>query len=160
MMRRKLTIGLTLCGLASLVTLCTWAVQVPTASAHCQVPCGIYDDQARFTAMREDATTISKAIAKINELAGAHNSLGMNQATRWVMTKEIHASHVITVVAEYFLTQKLKPVTKGDAAYDAYLASLADHHAVMRAAMKTKQTADPAAAEALSKAIDALAKRY
>lgn len=159
-MRRELTIGLTLGGLASLVTLCVWALQVPTAAAHCQVPCGIYDDQARITAMREDATTIRKAIAQINELAGANNPLGMNQATRWVMTKEHHASHIITVVAEYFLTQKLTPAAKGDPTYNGYLASLADHHAVMRAAMKTKQTADPASAEALSKAIDALAKRY
>ena len=98
-MRRELTIGLTLGGLASLATLCVWALQVTPADAHCQVPCGIYDDQARITAIREDATTIGKSIAKINELAGAHAPLGMNQATRWVMTKEHHASNIITVVA-------------------------------------------------------------
>ena len=44
--------------------------------------------------------------------------------------------------------------------YGAYLKSLADHHAVMRAAMKTKQTVDPAAAEALEAAIKNLAEHY
>jgi hypothetical protein len=130
------------------------------ANAHCQVPCGIYDDPARIQALREDATTIEKAIASIGSLAGSHNANGFNQAARWVATKEDHASHIITVVAEYFLTQKVKPVAKAADGYDEYAESLAKHHAVMVAAMKTKQSADPSTVTALNKAIEELAPLY
>lgn len=130
------------------------------ARAHCQVPCGIYDDPARIAALREDATTIAKAITNLQELAGKADATSWNQAIRWTTTKEDHASRIITVVAEYFLTQKVKPVAPGAEGYDAYLKSLADHHAVMRAAMKTKQTPTPEAVTELNAAIDALAKHY
>jgi nickel superoxide dismutase len=131
-----------------------------SASAHCQVPCGIYDDPARIAQMNEDQTTIAKAITNITELAAKHDPQSMNQLSRWIATKEDHASRIITIVSEYFLTQKLKPVPAGEDGYDAYLEALADHHAVMRAAMKTKQTVDPAAADALHDAIDAMAAHW
>ena len=83
-----------------------------------------------------------------------------NQAARWVATKEAHASDIIQIVAEYFLTQKVKPVAPGAEGYDAYLRMLADHHAVMVAAMKTKQSADSATVAKLNKAIDTLAVHY
>jgi len=130
---------------------------VGSAFAHCQVPCGIYDDPARIAAMREDAQTIAKAITQINELGAKHDILAINQSVRWINTKEQHASNVIATVSEYFLTQKLKPVAMDADGYDEYLAQLAAHHAVMRAAMTCKQTVDPASAEALSKAIDGIA---
>jgi hypothetical protein len=128
-----------------------------SAFAHCQVPCGIYDDPARIAAMREDAQTIAKAIAQINEMSAKHDALAINQAVRWIDTKEQHASNIITTVSEYFLTQKLKPVAPGEEGHDEYLAKLAAHHAVLRAAMTAKQTVDPASAEALSAAIAAIA---
>jgi nickel superoxide dismutase len=127
------------------------------AAAHCQVPCGIYDDPARIAAMREDAQTIAKAIASINEMSAKHDAQAINQAVRWINTKEEHASRIITTVSEYFLTQKLKPVAMGEEGHDGYLEKLAAHHAVLRAAMTCKQTADPASAEALSKAIAGIA---
>lgn len=130
------------------------------AGAHCQVPCGIYDDSARIAAMREDTTTIRKAVTNIGELSAKTDAQSMNQLIRWTNTKEMHASHIIEVVSEYFLTQKLKPVAAGEDGRDAYLASLAAHHAVMRAAMKTKQTADGEAVEALAAAIEAMAERW
>lgn len=130
------------------------------AIAHCQVPCGIYDDHARVDAMREDATTIGKAITSLNDLAGQGDAQSLNQATRWIVTKEDHASRIIETVSVYFLTQKVKPVAMGADGYDDYLKSLADHHAVMAAAMKTKQQADAAAVEALNAAIEALAAHY
>jgi hypothetical protein len=144
-MRRVIPLSLVLVALAG------------PAFAHCQVPCGIYDDPARVAAMREDAATIAKAIAQINELAAKHDNLAINQAVRWINTKEQHATNVIATVSEYFLTQKLKPVAMGEDGYDDYLAKLAAHHAVMRAAMTCKQTVDPASAEALGKAIDGIA---
>ncbi len=131
-----------------------------TIQAHCQVPCGIYNDHGRIDAMLEDVTTITKAIIQINELSQQHNALSFNQAARWVSTKEQHASHIITTVAEYFLTQKVKAVPANDAGYQKYLQSLALHHRVMRAAMKTKQTVDPESAAALRVAVEELGKLY
>ncbi len=131
-----------------------------TLQAHCQVPCGIYDDHGRIHVMLEDVTTITKAIAQINELSQQHNALSFNQAARWVTTKEQHASHIITTVSEYFLTQKVQEVATSAAGYQAYLDSLARHHRVMRAAMKTKQTVDSESAVALRSAVEALGKLY
>jgi len=140
-----------------LLLLAAWA---PGVLAHCQVPCGIYDDEGRIQQLLEDTLTIEKATKSIAELAGKSDALSANQLTRWVMTKDQHASHIITTVSEYFLTQKVKPVAAGSDGYDAYLTHLADHHAVMVAAMRTKQKVDPAAVEELRAAIQALAKHY
>jgi nickel superoxide dismutase len=109
---------------------------------HCQVPCGIYDDTARIERMLEDATTIEKALNNIALLAGKHDAQSANQLTRWIMTKETHASHIITTVAEYFLTQKVKPVAPSAEGHETYLAQLANHHQVMVAAMKVKQNSE------------------
>ncbi len=130
------------------------------ASGHCQIPCGIYDDAARIERLYEDVTTIEKGIGMINDLAGKTDAQSANQLTRWIMNKEEHASNIITIVAEYFLTQKVKPVAPGAEGYEAYLQNLADHHGVMTAAMKAKQNADPQSVVALREAIDALARHY
>jgi hypothetical protein len=145
---------------ASLIAFALPVLAAAAAHAHCQVPCGIYDDPARIAQLREDAATISKAITNINELAAKHDAESLNQATRWIMTKEEHASRIIETVSEYFLTQKLKEVAAGGEGYDEYLAALADHHLVMRAAMKTKQGASMQSAAALDAAIEQLAKRW
>ncbi len=159
-MARFVVAGVSLAALACVATAVLSITDVSAARAHCQVPCGIYDDQARITILREDATTIAKAVDQINLLAGKHEAQALNQATRWITTKEAHATHIITVVAEYFLTQKVKPVSPGGAAYDAYLKKLADHHAVMVMAMKTKQNSDASYVSSLRSAIDALAVHY
>ena len=129
-------------------------------SAHCQVPCGIYDDAARVARLYEDAATIEKAMVTMAELAGKTDAQSANQFARWVATKEQHASHVIAVVSEYFLTQKVKPVAADAEGYDAYLAKLADHHAVMTAAMRCKQNASPEFVAELRAALDALGGHY
>lgn len=128
--------------------------------AHCQVPCGIYDDAARIAGMREDAVTIGKAITNLGELAGKNDAQSWNQAVRWTTTKEDHASRIIQVASEYFLTQKVKPVAAGAEGYDAYVASVTELHAVMRAAMVTKQTPTADSVKALDAAIDKLAARW
>ena len=132
----------------------------PLAVAHCQVPCGIYDDHARIAAMLEDTTTIAKALDQINELAGKHDAQSFNQATRWVMTKEQHAERIQTTIAQYYLAQRVKAAEPGSDAYDAYVKSLAEHHAVIVAAMKAKQTVDPNAANVLREAIEVISAYY
>lgn len=130
------------------------------AWAHCQVPCGIYDDNARISALLEDSTTIAKAMSEIHKLADKKDPLSFNQMTRWVITKEEHAARIIDTVAAYFLTQKVQEVEPGAEGHAAYLQSLATHHRVMRLAMKCKQTVDPANAEALKTAIEKLGEIY
>ena len=159
-MKRYWLAGASVLGFTGMTTIVFWATPPQRAAAHCQVPCGIYDDAARLTRLREDTTTIEKAIQNITALAGKHDPQSVNQAVRWIATKESHATHIIDVVSEYFLTQKVKPVQPGAGAYDAYLKSLADHHAVMVAAMKTKQNAEPRYINALRKATAALAAHY
>ena len=156
-MKNYMTACVALIGLYALV--CFLSLQ-GRVDAHCQVPCGIYNDHGRIDAMLEDVTTITKAIAQINELSQQHNALSFNQAARWVSTKEQHASHIITTIAEYFLTQKVKAVPASDAGYQEYLQSLALHHRVMRTAMKTKQTVDADSAAALRAAVEELGKLY
>ncbi|MCC9600526.1 superoxide dismutase, Ni [Stieleria sp. JC731] len=119
------------------------------AMAHCQVPCGIYGDQMRFEQMLEDEHTISKAQLEINKIADGELGKGqaINQAARWVATKEDHATKIQNTIAAYFMAQRIK------ADGDNYTKKLTSAHAVMVAAMKCKQSADPATAQALEKAI-------
>lgn len=132
------------------------AALAPTALvvAHCEVPCGIYDDDARIKSMFEDESTISKAIAQINELSDTHDPTGHNQLGRWISTKESHATSIQHTIAQYFMTQRIKADSEG------YVERLTKAHAVMVAAMKCKQGADPATAEALHEAIHAFEKAY
>lgn len=144
-----------------LILIVAAALLLPSMSfSHCQVPCGIYDDAARIEQMVEDTKTIRKALKRIAEHEGKVTSQDLNQFVRWVNTKEVHASHIITTVAEYFLTQKVKPVAAGEEGYEAYLTKLAAHHAVMRAAMKTKQSTDEKHVDALRDAIQNLVTHY
>ena len=121
-------------------------------AAHCEVPCGIYADQRRFEEMMEDQTTIAKAITSINDLAGKGDALSHNQLARWVATKESHATNTQHIIAQYFMTQRIKPGTD-DATQREYIKKLTSAHAVMVAAMKCKQTVDPASAAALRESI-------
>lgn len=125
----------------------------PAADAHCQMPCGIYDDPARISQLLEDAITVEKSINQMSLLEGKTDIQNMQQFVRWTNNKEEHASKIITTVSAYFLAQKIKPVAPGAEGYDAYLKQLADHHAVIVAAMKAKQQATPAAAMNLKNAI-------
>lgn len=124
------------------------------AFAHCQIPCGIYDDHARVTAMLEDAATVEKSVTLINELAGKSDAQSQNQLVRWVVNKENHAQKIISSISDYFLTQRVK------ASQDDYVERLKKHHAVIVAAMKAKQNSDMDTVTALKTAIEALAPYY
>lgn len=126
-----------------------------TVFAHCQVPCGIYGDQMRFEAMLEDEHTISKAQLELGKLAESDpNAQNINQMARWVVTKEEHAQKIQDTIAAYFMAQRIKPGSEG------YEKKLTAAHAVMVAAMKAKQSADPDTAKALEKSILDLYRAY
>ena len=114
-------------------------------AAHCQVPCGIYDDPNVIAGMNTDWLTIEKASAQIIELS-KDPAANANQLTRWIVNKETHAQNIQDTVSAYFLAQRLK-LPEGDADKDAYLKKLTLCHKVIVAAMKCKQSTDPAAVE-------------
>jgi nickel superoxide dismutase len=127
------------------------------ARAHCQIPCGIYDDHARVHAMREDAATVAKSLRELASLAGKRDAQSINQAVRWVINKDAHAERIMRSIADYFLAQKIAPAAPKDRkAFEAYVDKLAKHHAVLVAAMKCKQSASLDAHKALERALDAI----
>ena len=125
-----------------------------TSHAHCQIPCGIYNDHARVQSMLEDAVTIEKSIKLVIELSGKLDAQSQNQLVRWVMNKEKHAQNIITTICDYFLTQRVKSSHKD------YAERLMKHHAVIIAAMKAKQSADIKHAKSLKELIEALLPYY
>jgi len=143
-----------------LVVAGTMAIVPDLVLGHCQIPCGIYDDPARVASLYEDATTIEKSITEIIALNDKTDVQSRNQLIRWVNNKDEHAAKIITLVSEYFLAQRIKPVAPEDDGYAAYLQELAEHHAVIVAAMQTKQHADTEYVAKLRAAIDAIAPYY
>ena len=112
------------------------------ARAHCQIPCGIYEDSMRIEMINEHITTIEKSMNKINELSD-EGEKNYNQIVRWVMNKEEHASAIQTIVNEYFIIQRIKPVDpENDHLYEHYTEHLVNLHHISFYAMKCKQTTD------------------
>jgi nickel superoxide dismutase len=129
-------------------------LSVQSAYAHCQLPCGIYDDHARILSMLEDVRTIEKSVRLITELSGENDPLSQNQQIRWVMNKEEHAGNIISTMCDYFLTQRVKPDMED------YLPRLKKHHTVIIGAMKVKQTVDMEMVKQLKKDVEALLTYY
>lgn len=111
---------------------------VTNAHSHCQIPCGIYDDEATFSKMLLDVETIRKSINGINDTATNNNQL-----VRWVMNKEDHANNIKETAAEYFLAQRIKEDTPK---YQEKLVSL---HKIIVLSMKAKQQSDLTVADSL-----------
>lgn len=118
------------------------AVSCPRAFAHCEVPCGIYDDPMRIEIIAESITTIEKSMRKIAELSAAKER-NYNQIVRWVNTKDEHAEKIQGIVAFYFMAQRIKPPAAGDRKVRAdYVEKLTLCHGMIVAAMKAKQGTD------------------
>lgn len=134
--------------LRSLLSVTSLLLCSAVALAHCQVPCGIYGDQLRFEQMLEDEHTVSKAQIQLNEMSEDDvDAQAVNQMVRWVTTKEDHAQRIMDTISAYFMAQRIK-TDNAD-----YTKQLTAAHQVMLAAMKCKQSADPATAKDLEKAI-------
>jgi len=110
--------------------------------AHCEIPCGIYDDEARFDLIDEDILTLEKGMNQIT-LLSQDPAANMNQIVRWVQNKEEHADRIKETISEYFLSQRIqKPAMEDSAAYNRYLDELRLLHEMTVAAMQAKQTTD------------------
>ena len=119
-------------------------------SAHCQVPCGIFSDELKFSELEEHVVTIEKSARLISELS-AKEDLTANdyqQLVRWTTNKETHAQKIIDETANYFLAQRIKT----DA--DHYAEKIEMLHHIIVGAMKTKQSAGK---DATAKLIESIA---
>ena len=129
--------------------------------AHCEIPCGIYGDEARFVEMREHVRTIEKSMKQIAALS-EKTPADYNQIVRWVANKDAHAVKLQEVVWQYFLAQRVKPAgPKDDEAHRAaYGLQLELLHRISLRAMKAKRGTDVAHVTALKTLIDRFEKAY
>lgn len=110
--------------------------------AHCQIPCGIFDDEMRFKMIAEHIATIEKSMNQIIELSKA-SPVNHNQIVRWVLNKENHANELSEILTYYFMAQRIKPVPAEQAsAYHSYRNNLELLHHLLFNTMKTKQSTD------------------
>lgn len=121
------------------------------AQAHCEIPCGIYDDELRMNLILEHAGTIEKSMKQITELEGGKNA---NQLIRWVTNKDKHAEFLQEIVSQYFMTQRIN-LDATD--YDKKISAL---HKMLIFSMKCKQTTDLANVEKLRGAAEEFKALY
>ncbi len=118
-----------------MITCCIICIFAVNVFGHCEIPCGIYDDEMRIEMINEHIGTIEKSMNQIMHLQkeGLQSS---NQLVRWIMNKEDHANEIQEIVSQYFMTQRIKPDAKD---YGKKLGLL---HEMLIYAMKCKQTTD------------------
>ncbi len=130
------------------------------AWAHCQIPCGIYGDETRFSLMKEHVATIEKSMKQIVELGGKKGA-SQNQAVRWVANKDEHAAELTEIVTYYFMAQRVKPAPASDKkAHAKYVESVTTLHQIVVHAMKAKQSTDLTHVAKLKQLIDAFEVLY
>ena len=128
--------------------------------SHCEVPCGIYNDEMRFTMIMEHIQTIEKAMNQIMELS-EQSPQNMNQIVRWIMNKENHAEEIQHIISQYFLTQRIKtPDSKDKNAEESYVKKLTLCHEILVLAMKAKQTTDLKNVKSLKSAVTQFKEAY
>lgn len=128
--------------------------------SHCQIPCGIYDDNLRFNMMAEHITTIEKSIKMANQISSEEKP-NMNQLVRWIQNKETHADELSHIITYYFMAQRLKPAEKTDAGeYEKYLEKLTLLHQMLVSSMKAKQTNDLSITNQLTELLTNFKKVY
>ena len=160
MMSKKRKIEI-VAGLILLSLLTMFAVRV---FSHCEIPCGIYDDEMRIKMMSEHIATIEKSMNQIVHLSGEVAGLypeDLNQLVRWIQNKEEHADELSHIVTQYFMTQRVKPVDMEDPkAYEDYVNKLTLLHQMMFYSMKAKQTTDLDNVQKLKSLLDSFKTAY
>ena len=132
----------------------------PTVFSHCEVPCGIYNDEMRFAQIKEHIQTIEKAIQQVIQLSN-ESPQNMNQTVRWIMNKEKHAEEIQHIVSQYFLTQRIKsPDLEEKQVAERYFKNLTLCHQILVYAMKSKQTTDLDNLKKLRSTVEQFKKAY
>ena len=130
-------------------------------TAHCQVPCGIYDDAVRIIQIREHVTTIEKAMNQIDQLTNDESSAqNMNQLIRWINTKEEHATFIHSIIADYFLAQRIKHKKNNEPGRQEYVDQTLLLQQIIVAAMKSKQSIDKSGPESVSILLNQFVELY
>ena len=122
--------------------------------AHCQIPCGIYDDALRIIILKENFQTIKKSMEQIVKLSNQSDALSKNQITRWITTKEYHSQNVQKIISEYFLTQR---INESD---ESYIDKTTLLQKLLVISMKCKQTVDTKHIEEAIILIEKFSKLY
>lgn len=144
--------------IAAMLAVCLF--MATQAFAHCQIPCGIYDDEARIKMISEHIATIEKSTKSIIELSGA-KAIDYNQLVRWVNNKEAHATYIQDIVSGYFMYQRLAPVPPAEEKqYADYIAQLTLLHQIGVCAMKAKQGLDLSNIQKLRRLLEEFEKAY
>ena len=142
------------------LTILLAAALAPTASGHCEIPCGIYGDEMRFDMIDEHLETIAKSMRQVDELS-ADPAANANQLVRWVVNKEEHAEKLREILTVYFLDQRIKPVdADGGEKRQTYLDQVETLHRMMVRVMKCTQTTDLTHVEKLRELKDRLYLLY
>ena len=140
--------------LYKLLTLFFLVFWVPVfASAHCELPCGIYDDPMRIDLLQEHIRTMEKSMLVITDLR-EDKDINYNQLVRWIVNKENHANKFQEIVSQYFMTQRISPGEK------MYAQKVEVLHKMLYNAMKCKQTTDFEYIEKLRKLVKEFEKLY
>jgi len=128
--------------------------------AHCEIPCGIYEDTLRISLISEHITTIEKSMKMIIKLSEEANP-NYNQLVRWVVNKEEHAKKIQEIVSQYFLHQRVKFADPSDKEkFAKYVNLLTTLHEISVYAMKAKQSTDLTNIAKLRDSVDAFGKVY
>jgi len=135
------------------------AISPRAALAHCEIPCGIYDDALRITLIREHIDTVEKSMKTIVSLS-AEGEKNYNQLVRWITNKDEHADEIQHIVSQYFMTQRIKPAAGPGAGHDAYVAKLTLLHQLLIEAMKSKQTLEQEHIDRMRTLVDSFEKLY
>ncbi len=123
------------------------------ASAHCEIPCGIYGDEMRIALLEEHIETIEKSMKMITDLS-ADEPKNFNQIVRWVNNKEKHANDFQVIVTQYFMTQRIPIISdQSSAKYEDYVHKISLLHEMLIYAMKSKQTTDLALPQKLGELV-------
>jgi nickel superoxide dismutase len=146
-------------GFISMSVLLIFAL-APLIHAHCQIPCGIYDDHMRFSMLREHITTIEKSMNQIMELS-TDPGKNINQLVRWVNNKDQHADEFSEIISYYFLAQRIKIADPADVQnFVDYQNKLVTLHQLIFYAMKAKQTTELDHVKKLTELVDNFEKMY
>ena len=128
--------------------------------AHCEIPCGIYEDTLRVSLISEHITTIEKSMKMIVKLS-EEATPNYNQIVRWVVNKEEHAKKIQEIVSQYFLHQRVKFADSSDKEkYAKYINLLTTLHEISVYSMKAKQSTDLTQIENLRKSLKAFEAVY
>ncbi|MDZ7758925.1 MAG: superoxide dismutase [Ni] [Desulfovermiculus sp.] len=123
------------------------------AQAHCEIPCGIYDDAMRVSMLKEHVVTIEKSMETIKALEKDQDT-NMNQLVRWIMNKEDHANQFQEIVSQYFMTQRIAPDS------EQYSQKVEVLHQMLVQAMRCKQSTDTGHVQSLRELIKEFEKLY